>query len=82
MTKFSVFVSGSQHVSYTSEICRHIEDSAKLRGTGIAKRPESYIQSKIEQGKAIICLTDENRFAGYRIWIGSVANFHTVDQPI
>ena len=65
MSTFNVFVSGPQHVSFTAEICEHIEDSAKKRGTGIAKRPESYIQSKIEQGKAIICLTDKNNFAGF-----------------
>ena len=62
---FYIQVADKQHFHYANEICQVIEDSAKIRGTGIAKRESRYIKQKMEQGKAIIALTDENKFAGF-----------------
>ena len=39
---------------YAEEICRLIEESAKVRGTGIAKRDPKYIRKKLEQGDAVV----------------------------
>ncbi|MEZ4699281.1 MAG: GNAT family N-acetyltransferase [Rhodothermales bacterium] len=36
-----------------------IEDAARKRGTGIAKRDPEYIRKKMQDGKAIIALQDE-----------------------
>lgn len=60
-----VQVAGEQHLEYAEEICRQIEESAKARGTGIAKRDPEYIKQKMREGKAIIALTDTGVFAGF-----------------
>lgn len=60
-----VQVAGEQHLEYAQEICRQIEESAKARGTGIAKRDPEYIKQKMREGKAIIALTEEGEFAGF-----------------
>ncbi|WP_448518060.1 GNAT family N-acetyltransferase [Rhodoflexus sp.] len=60
-----VQVAGEQHLEYAQEICHQIEESAKARGTGIAKRDPEYIKQKIREGKAIIALTDTGLFAGF-----------------
>ncbi|MFK7925136.1 MAG: GNAT family N-acetyltransferase, partial [Bacteroidia bacterium] len=62
--KFDVLVAGEQHYPYASEICMVIEEAAKSRGTGIAKRQPAYILGKMEEGKAIIALQDGN-LAGF-----------------
>lgn len=42
-----------------------MESSAKARGTGIAKRSPEYIVKKIEEGKAVIAVTDEGTWVGF-----------------
>ncbi|MDX2285386.1 MAG: GNAT family N-acetyltransferase [Bacteroidia bacterium] len=61
---FQVFVAGPSHFPFAQEICDLIEESAKARGTGIAKRKPEYICQKMEEGKAIIALQD-NQLAGF-----------------
>lgn len=63
--KFSIQVAGSQHASLAQAICDEMEESAKVRGTGIAKRSPEYIQKKMEEGKAIIALNEEGQFCGF-----------------
>lgn len=63
--EFKVFVTDKSHASYAPEICRLIEDSAKQRGTGIAKRDVNYIVRKMEEGKAVICLRNDDQLAGF-----------------
>jgi GNAT superfamily N-acetyltransferase len=46
-------------------ICKQMEESAKARGTGIAKRSPDYLQEKMSEGKAIIALTDTNEWVGF-----------------
>ncbi len=62
---FIVQVAQPQHETYAETICQVIEESAKMRGTGIAKRTPEYIRSKIREGKAIIALHRDGRFAGF-----------------
>ena len=59
-----IMVATADHVSYVSEILHTIEESSKVRGTGIAKRSEDYVKQKMLEGKAIIALAD-GRFAGF-----------------
>ena len=40
-------------------------ESAKARGTGIAKRSPEYIQQKMEEGKAVIALTQSGKWVGF-----------------
>jgi len=53
---FRIQVAGPEHHGYAESICVLIEEAAKARGTGIAKRQPEYIQKKIDEGKAIIAL--------------------------
>ena len=61
---FTVQIAGPEHFSYDAAICHLIEEAAKARGTGIAKRDPAYIRSKMEEGKAIIALYGEE-LAGF-----------------
>jgi hypothetical protein len=57
-------VANESHFKYAQDICDTIEESAKVRGTGIAKRTPDYIQKKLHNGNAIIAL-DGDIFAGF-----------------
>lgn len=59
-----VVVGNASHNKYAQIICDTIEESAKVRGTGIAKRTPEYIISKFESGNAVIALENGN-FAGF-----------------
>jgi GNAT superfamily N-acetyltransferase len=59
-----ILVADRTHFKYASIICDTIEESAKIRGTGIAKRTPEYIQKKMENGNAIIALRGED-FVGF-----------------
>ena len=52
-------VAGQEHLRYVSTINDTIDEAAKARGTGIARRTDEYITDKINQGKAIIALNRE-----------------------
>jgi hypothetical protein len=63
-------IAQEKHKQYAQEICDTIELSARLRGTGIAKRTPDYIQKKMANSDAVIALID-NKFAGFcyiEIW--------------
>lgn len=64
MSEFIVQVAGEQHQHLAEAICKEMEESAKARGTGIAKRNPNYIKSKMQEGKAIVA-TKDGRFAGF-----------------
>lgn len=57
-------VANESHFKYAKDICDTIEESAKVRGTGIAKRTPNYIQKKLQNGNAVIAL-DGEIFAGF-----------------
>ncbi|GAB1308831.1 GNAT family N-acetyltransferase [Urechidicola sp. KH5] len=59
-----IVIANSTHNSYAEIICDTIAESAKQRGTGIAKRTPEYIKSKLEKSNAVIAL-DGNKFAGF-----------------
>ena len=59
-----IVIADKSHSIYAQIISDTITDSAKVRGTGIAKRTPEYIISKIENGNAVIAL-DGNVFAGF-----------------
>ena len=54
----------AEHIIYAKQISLCIDESAKVRGTGIARRTPEYLATKIENGNAVIAL-DENQFAGF-----------------
>ena len=52
----TIEVAGAEHFVHAEAICALIEEAAKARGTGIAKREPAYIRLKMKEGKAIIAL--------------------------
>lgn len=50
---------------YGKTITDEMESSAKARGTGIAKRSPEYVQLKMEEGKAVIAVTDKGEWVGF-----------------
>lgn len=59
-----ILIANKSHASYAEIICNTIEESAKVRGTGIARRTPEYIINKMEKGNAVIAL-EEEKFAGF-----------------
>lgn len=57
-------VADEQHFKYAEQICQLMEEAAKKRGTGIAKREPGYIRNKMEEGKAVVAL-DGDTLAGF-----------------
>lgn len=60
----TVVVAGPEHASYAQAICDMIEESAKARKTGIAKRTPEYIIKKLNNGDAVIALQGD-KLAGF-----------------
>jgi len=68
---YNIIVTNKTHVAYVEEICNEIADSAKARGTGIAKRSPEYLAEKISSGNAVIALGSNGEWAGFcyiEIW--------------
>jgi hypothetical protein len=63
--KFTIETASEKHCKYAKEICTEMEASAKVRGTGIAKRTPEYVERKMREGKAVIALDEQGRFAGF-----------------
>ena len=59
-----VMIAEASHEVYVDTILKTIEDAAKVRGTGIAKRTHEYVAQKMKEGKAVIALAGDV-FAGF-----------------
>lgn len=57
-------ISSSMHLMYVSEIQQEMYDSARRRGTGIAKRSIEYLSKKITDGNAVVA-TDKGKWVGF-----------------
>lgn len=80
-----IIVANKSHSKYAALICDTMADSAKVRGTGIAKRSPEYIMTKMENGNAVIALEDD-KFAGFcyiEVWSHEkfVANSGLIVHP-
>lgn len=62
--KIKILIANKNHLGYIPTILKTIENAAKIRGTGIAKRSPEYLEQKIQEGKAVIAFVDEE-FAGF-----------------
>jgi GNAT superfamily N-acetyltransferase len=61
-----ISIADAEHFSYAGKICAIMEEAAKHRGTGIAKRAPEYIKSKMKQGKAVIGIDEDiGKLAGF-----------------
>lgn len=63
--KIIVRPAGLDDMQYAEVITAEMEESAKARGTGIARRSPDYIREKIREGKAVIALTRDGIWAGF-----------------
>jgi len=59
-----IIIADKSHTVYADIICQTIEDSANVRGTGIARRTPEYVIKRMENGNAVIAL-DANKFVGF-----------------
>ena len=71
---------------YAETITTEMEESAKARGTGIAKRSPDYIRMKMNEGKAVIAHTTDGIWVGFcyiEAWQkeGYVANSGLIVAP-
>lgn len=64
MEEVKVLVADSSHEKYVDTILKTIEEAAKVRGTGIAKRTHEYVATKMREAKAVIALQGD-KFAGF-----------------
>lgn len=62
---FQIIVANTSHKVYSTQITDEMENSAKARGTGIAKRSPEYVETKMDEGKAVIALTSDGKWAGF-----------------
>ncbi len=59
-----IVIANESHIKYATIISETISESAKVRGTGIAKRTPDYIIKRLVNGNAVIAL-DQEKFAGF-----------------
>ena len=64
-SKIIVRVAIPDDILYASTITDEMASSAQARGTGIAKRSPEYIEQKITEGKAVIAVTEDERWVGF-----------------
>ncbi len=60
-----VTVATHAHTCYAQEICDEMAASAKVRGTGIARREPADIIEKMLDGKAAVAFHKDGRWAGF-----------------
>ena len=60
-----IVIANKSHVVYAEEICNTIEEAAKVRGTGIAKRKPEYIISNVTHKSTPTKSTSVSCFIGY-----------------
>jgi len=63
--KITVRVATPDDKHYAETITNEMEESAKARGTGIAKRSPDYIMKKMNEGKAVIAHTPDGTWVGF-----------------
>lgn len=62
---FDVRVAKDDDIRFAEAICEEMAVSAKARGTGIARRSPEYVATKMKEGKAVIALHKDGRWAGF-----------------
>ena len=62
---YNIYVASEADFKFADEICTEMEESAKARGTGIAKRSPDYVRKKMSEGKAVVASTEKGEWAGF-----------------
>jgi len=64
-SEFVIIPATENHIKYAEQICDEMAESAKARGTGIARRTSDYITQKMLEAKAVIALHQDGTWAGF-----------------
>ncbi len=63
---FDVLIGTEAHAGYAAAIVEEMAESAKARGTGIARRTPDYVAGKLAEGKGVIAIHRETgEWAGF-----------------
>ena len=62
---YNIYVASEADFKFADEICTEMEESAKARGTGIAKRSSDYVRKKMSEGKAVVATTEKGEWVGF-----------------
>lgn len=65
INEFIVQVAIAEHHVFAEQIVTEMAESAKARGTGIAKRSPEYVAGKMTEGKAVIAFHKDGSWAGF-----------------
>lgn len=65
MNNFKILIATAEHCDYAETICAEMASSAKIRGTGIARRSADCIREKMLEGKAVIAFSADGKWAGF-----------------
>jgi hypothetical protein len=60
-----ITIASAAHLGYIPEIEKALYEASTQKGTGIAVRSRDYLSGKIKEGKAVIALNGEGRWAGF-----------------
>lgn len=60
-----ITIASKAHLSYVSEIEEALYQASLQKGTGIAVRSREYLTGKIVEGKAVIALGNQGKWAGF-----------------
>jgi hypothetical protein len=58
-------IAGQQHVHFAEVISETMAESARIRGTGIAKRSPETLKRYITEGNAVIAISETGEWAGF-----------------
>ncbi|MCF8224669.1 MAG: GNAT family N-acetyltransferase [Bacteroidales bacterium] len=65
MTEINIYVAGAGDLDYVGTIQKAIKDASAIKGTGIAVRSQEYLADKILEGKSVIAVDANGRWAGF-----------------
>ena len=65
MSQFKIYVATENDLVYLDNIAEAIKAASEVKGTGIAVRSKEYLTSKIQEGKSVIAVHEDGRWAGY-----------------
>ena len=60
-----ISIASSAHLSYVPDIEQALLIASQQKGTGIAVRSKEYLTGKIEEGKAVVAISSEGKWAGF-----------------
>ena len=60
-----ISIASSAHLAYVPDIEQALLIASQQKGTGIAVRSKEYLTGKIEEGKAVVAISSEGKWAGF-----------------